>query len=161
MCRDEFDSANATAALVAVSESRAGALEAIASKSFSTARNALNSTLSAMELFCTPRTVLHTNVDSLLATVLRSVGDKKALVGALSRLIDAQDNISLYWGRGRLNMALGDFDAAISDFTYIASRQPGNATVHEAYEMASAVKKAATRVDLYAVQQGRHGATPE
>jgi tetratricopeptide (TPR) repeat protein len=174
LCRDEFDSAkkhleragteNATAALgamAAVAESRGRALAAIASNAFPTARNALNLTLSSTQLFCPARTVLHTNVDSLLATVLRRTGDKRALVDALTRLIDAQENISLYWERGRLHMALGDFDAAIYDFTYIESRQPGNATVRGAYERAAAAKKAATRADLYAVLEVRNNATPD
>jgi tetratricopeptide (TPR) repeat protein len=174
LCRDELLSAekylsrsSAENAMLAkmvvknISDLRPRAAELVEAESFSEASTVLNATLDVAEIFCGRGTELVVGIDMLRATVLRSSGDKAALVGVLGRLIDVSHNESLFWERGKLHMDLKDFDAAVYDFTVLMRRNPNNKTAIDAYDDALMARKNATRIDLYAVLGVRENASQE
>jgi hypothetical protein len=86
----------------------------------------LNRTINASSVFCEPRTGLCQHVAMLAVRYRRlTSAHKRGIIRDVTSIIDqVPDAIDLIFERGELNLELGEFEAAIFDFSLILGRGP-------------------------------------
>jgi tetratricopeptide (TPR) repeat protein len=160
LCRDDFDDAIAYFA-----RAENGTIGLAAVTNLTRVREnieALMEGLDTAESFCSYRAPVVQHLSQRLLLVVREAGDNEGTIVALDRIIEGSPlNMTLRWERGILNEEMENYDAALYDYNFIRTQEPGNQDAEEAYNRVFDARKDANRPDFYEDLGIRPGASQQ
>jgi len=116
------------------------------------AKNAIEKVHNAGLLFCSENSVLIQAAYLIKAQIIRSMGNKNETLDFLNNMTSKYpDNNDFLIERGELNLELGDYDAALFDFSTAQRRNPNDSRIQNGINKAQQMKKQATTVDYYKI----------